>query len=179
MAFGRCCTSFLNGPYLIIVQFRSEIRSFVKRIKNEKYKDIEVNLEKEIKAIKSDAKNAGIQINYDDSTLSEDNLRNIRIAPEWAFIKSWQDIENNLLEYYSKVSGLKTKRVNTRKVLSYLEDKQVLDNEIIMLIQKLRSTRNRIVHNSDSSVTRGEALEWLGISKSVNNKLSQKLFQRP
>ena len=164
------------ASYLIVIQFRSEIRSFIKRIKNAKYKDLQVDLEKEIKEIKDEAEDAGINITYDSSAFSEDSIKNIQAAPEWAFIKSWQDIEDTLLKYYTTVSGLKTKRVSVGKVLIYLENKGILDDEIIMLIRKLMSVRNQIVHNSVSSVTRGEAIEWLGISKSVNDKISQKLL---
>ena len=59
--------------------------------------------------------------------------------------------------------------------LSYLEGKGLIDAKMTMLIQKLQSTKNLIVHNSDSSITRGEALEWLGISKSIKDRLEQKL----
>ena len=50
----------------------------------------------------------------------------------------------------------------------------VIDESMGNLIQKLRNVRNKIVHTADPDVTRGEALEWLGISKSVRNRLVQK-----
>ena len=162
--------------FLIFHQFSSEIKTFIKRIKNAKYKGVELDLENEIQNIKSNAESAGITILYPSSSFPEDSIRNIEIAPEWAFIKSWQEVENVLLSYYSKISGLKkTGRVSIRMTLSYLESKGLIDAEMTMLIQKLQSTRNLIVHNSDSNITRGEALEWLGISKSIKDRLEQKL----
>ncbi len=103
--------------FFIFRQFADEIRSFIKRIKNAKYKGVEFNLEKEMQEIKSDAESAGITIFYPQSSFPEDSIKNIEIAPEWAFIKSWQEIENVLIHYYSTVSGSKSEKVNVRKVL--------------------------------------------------------------
>ncbi len=61
------------------------------------------------------------------------------------------------------------------KCLENLENKGIVHPEMAIVIRKLQSTRNLIVHDSESRITRGEALEWLGISKSVKDRLEQKL----
>jgi hypothetical protein len=160
---------------LALHHFSDEFRSFIRRIQNAKFKNVELDLEKEIQDIKSDAVDAGITIAYDISTFPRDSIESIETAPEWAFIKSWQEIENTLQSYYNGISGLKTNRANIKTILNYLEDHNIIDVHMKMIIEKLRATRNLIVHNPDPSITRGEALEWLGIAKSVKDRLDQKL----
>lgn len=164
---------------VIFVNFKNEISGFLGRIKNAKYKGIELDLQQELEELKSDAGKAGVTIHYSPQSFSEDNVANIETAPEWTFIRSWQEIENLIVDHYSNVSGLKDTKVSFPKALQYLHKNGLIDFEMEMLINKLRQTRNLIVHRPDSSITRGEAIEWLGISKSVKDRLSQKLSPSP
>ena len=154
---------------------RADVSRFLKRINTAKYKDLEINLAEQLENLKNDASNAGVTIMYSPESFPTDNITNIEAAPEWAFIKAWQEIENVVGDYYAQVSGLSEKRVPFRKAASYLKQKGIIDGEMAMLLDKIQNTRNLIVHSTDSSITRGEALEWLGISRSVRDRLAQKL----
>tara|TARA_R110000744_G_scaffold257211_1_gene372641 strand:- start:241 stop:459 length:219 start_codon:yes stop_codon:yes gene_type:complete len=70
---------------------------------------------------------------------------------------------------------MKETRITFSRALTYIRENGIIDTEMEMLINKLRQTRNLIVYNSDSLITRGEALEWLGISKSIKDRIEQKL----
>lgn len=160
---------------IIFFNFKGEISGFIGRIKNAKYKGVELNLEKQLEELKTDAEMAGVTILYPTQSFFDSNIDNIEHAPEWAFLKSWQEIENVIVGHYSKISGMKNSRVPFSKALSYIRTNGLIDSEMEMLINKLRHIRNLIVHSSGFSITRGEALEWLGISKSIKDRIEQKL----
>lgn len=162
------------AAYFIVGQFSDELKSFIRRIKNAKYKGVELDLGNEIQSIKDDAELAGVTITYPIGSFPEESIRNINAAPEWAFIQSWQDIENVIFQLYSKKHPVDSPRAPTGNVINTLIAEGVIDESMGNLIQKLRNVRNKIVHTADPDVTRGEALEWLGISKSVRNRLVQK-----
>lgn len=161
--------------FLILNQFRTELGSAIKRIRSARYKGAEINLEQEMTEIKDDAEMAGITIAYPPGSFAEDSIRSIELAPEWAFIKSWQDIENVIMSLKSKLPDDKKYRGPITLVVQGLVEEGIVDPKMASLIDKLRIVRNRVVHGVDPDVTRGEALEWLGISRSVKDRLAQKL----
>ncbi|MEL7614022.1 DUF4145 domain-containing protein [Vreelandella titanicae] len=160
--------------FLILNQFRAELGSAINRIKSVRYKDAEINLEQEMMEIKNDAEMAGITIAYPPGSFAQDSVRSIELAPEWVFIKSWQEIENVIMGLRSKLPEDKKYKGPITLVVQRLVEEGIIDPTMASLIDKLRSVRNRVVHE-DSDVTRGEALEWLGISRSVKDRLAQKL----
>ena len=162
---------------VVALSFKSEISKFLQRVKNAKYMGVELDLEKEFSELKAEATDAGVTIMYAPSSFDRATLDSLEDAPELAFIRSWQEIENVVVSHYGSVSGLKAKegRFNFGKAVKYLRENGTINAELEMLIQKLRQTRNLVVHGSDVSVSRAEAFEWLGISKSVLDRLKQKI----
>lgn len=157
---------------VIIRSFKRELTSLISRIKKASYKGIEIDLEKEFQEVKKEAEDLGITINRGDP-FSDESFRTYDEAPEWAFIKSWQETESLVL---SAVSTLRQGRLRTsdfNEALSALVGANIINNDMASLIGKLREIRNKIVHGGESTVTRGEALEWLGISKSIRQRLQQ------
>jgi len=170
----------LAWPMTLIVIIKlsmPEIKNLLanNRILKAKYKGIEVSIEKDIQEIKQDAENAGVTIMYPINSLTTDGIQSLEAAPEWAFIQSWQEIEKIVGDHYKQVSGMVFSNVPFLKALAYLEKNNFIDNEMAMLIGKIRNIRNKIVHGKDAHVTKGEAIEWLGISKSIRDRLIQKL----
>lgn len=162
---------------VVALSFKSEISRFLQRVKNAKYMGVELDLEKEFAELKAEATDAGVTIFYPQSSFDKETIDGLENAPELALIRSWQEIENVVISYYGTVSGLKEKegRFNLSKALKYLRDSGTINAELEMLIQKLRQTRNMVVHSSDVSFSRAEAIDWLGISKSVLERLKQKI----
>ena len=162
------------AAFFIFRQFSDEIRALLRRIKNAKYKGVEIDFEKELLETKNEADSAGVTIDYSQSEFPDDSIKNIDAAPEWIFIKSWQEIENILLSYYTNVSGLKSERIDVHKVLRFLEDRSLINANMAMLIQKLHykkldSSQFRLQYHSRRSS------RVLGIAKSVKDRLKQKL----
>lgn len=165
---------------LIARQFREEIRQFLRRIKNAKYGGVEVSLEQEMQQIKASAQSAGITIVYPSSALSPDSVASIDAAPEWAFIKSWKEIENLIGRLYNVATATSEPgSISFAQKLKILQAGGNLDERLASVIIALHQTRNRIVHESNHSITRGEALEWLGIAKSIADRIRQRINSVP
>ncbi|MGJ8689724.1 MAG: hypothetical protein ACSHXZ_09410 [Gammaproteobacteria bacterium] len=163
--------------FLIVREFSNEFKSFIRRIKNAKYKDVELNLTEEFQSIKNEAIDAGITIAYPPSAFPSENLKSIETAPEWTIIQSWQEIERVLSQLYSKSrreAGDKSK-ANPNEMIAVLLDNGTIDPAMAGLINRINTLRNNIVHQHEFELTRGEAMEWMGISKSVKDRLSQRL----
>jgi hypothetical protein len=159
----------------IVAQFKNEIQGFVRRIRTAKYKDVELSLGQEIQFVKQEAEAAGITIYYPEAAFSQDAVRSVESEPEWAFIKSWQEIETLLTSLYRQATGNLTKREPIPQIIKLLAREGVIQQDLAELVSKIRDVRNKIIHLSDSELTKGEALEWLGISKSVKDRLQQRL----
>ena len=162
------------AAFFIVTQFKHEIREFVRRIRTAKYKDVELNLGQEIQSVKQGAEDAGITIFYPDTAFPAETVSSIEAEPEWVFIKSWQEIESVLTKLYRQTTG-NEKRESISEIIKFLTEEGVIQEELAELVSKIKGIRNKIVHVSDSELTRGEALEWLGISKSVKDRLEQRL----
>ncbi len=178
MEFTEKIVGHVSWPIAIFstaVLFRSEIRGFVRRIRTAKYKDMELNLGHEIQSVKQEAEDAGITIYYPDAAFPPDTVSSIESEPEWAIIKSWQEIESVLTTLYRQATGSEEKRESIPEIINILAQKGMIQRDLADLVAKIREVRNKIVHVSDSELTRGEALEWLGISKSVKDRLEQRL----
>ena len=162
------------AAFFIVAQFKNEIRGFVRWIRTAKYKDVELNLGQEIQAVKQEAENAGITIFYPDTAFPAETVSSIEAEPEWAFIKSGQEIESVVTNLYRQTSGSYEKRESISAIIKFLTERDIIPEELADLVSKIQGVRNKIVHVSDSELTRGEALEWLGISKSVKDRLEQR-----
>jgi len=102
-------------------------------------------------------------------------VSSIEAEPEWAFIKSGQEIESVVTKLYRQTSGSYEKRESISAIIKFLAERDIIPEELADLVSKIQGVRNKIVHVSDSDLTRCEALEWLGISISVKDRLEQRL----
>lgn len=161
--------------FLIAISFKNEIAQLLKRVKKAKYKGVELDLENDFQEMKKDAMDAGITMMYSPSTFQQENFEAFKQAPEWVFIKTWQEIDNLLNNAYKAKIDKVGKTPPTSRVISALVDNAVINSEMASLIRKMNEIRNKIVHSSEFEITRGELLEWLGISRSITDRLSQQL----
>ncbi|WP_041408342.1 hypothetical protein [Shewanella baltica] len=80
-----------------LLYFKKDVAKLLQRVKKAKYGDIEIDLVEAIDEVKSDAIELGITITYPSSSYSVSDLELVQTAPEWAFLQSWQNIENILM----------------------------------------------------------------------------------
>ncbi|MGF1845625.1 hypothetical protein [Vibrio lentus] len=150
--------------------FKQDLVNVLKRLKKAKYGDLELDLSDAINEVKNDAINAGITIMYSPDSFEASEMTLMSQAPEWMFMKSWQGIESLLFE--QNTDG---KRKPISRIVRDLEASQIIEPYLAELILKMYKLRNEIVHTDGLELTRGEIIEWLGISKSVADRLKQKL----
>ncbi len=60
-------------------------------------------------------------------------------------------------------------------LVQQLQSSYKIDSGLANLILKMYRLRNEIVHVSGIDLTKTEAMEWLGVSKSISDRLNQKL----
>ncbi|EGR0930950.1 hypothetical protein EIC00_24735 [Vibrio parahaemolyticus] len=153
-----------------LLYFKKDVAKLLQRVKKAKYGDIEIDLVEAIDEVKGDAIELGITIAYPSSSFSASDLELVQTAPEWAFLQSWQNIENILI-----TKGADGKRQPITKIVRQLQSSEKIDSGLADLILKMYRLRNEIVHVSGIDLTKAEAMEWLGVSKSVSDRLVQKL----
>ncbi|MFM5587823.1 hypothetical protein ACET65_12735 [Aeromonas rivipollensis] len=150
--------------------FKKDVSKLLQRVKKAKYGDMEIDLVEAMDEVKGDAIELGITIAYPSSVYSLSDLELVQMAPEWAFLQSWQNIENILI-----TKGADGKRQPIYKLVKQLQNSDKIDSGLADLILKIYRLRNEIVHVSGIDLTKAEAMEWLGVSKSVSDRLNQKL----
>ena len=160
---------------LIALSFKNEISSLLKRVKGAKFKGVEIDLENAFQEVKTDALDAGITMRYPLESYQKDNIDALQEAPEWLFVKTWQEIENLLNTAYKEKIDNKGRTPPIVSVITALVDNSVLGSELASLVRKMRDIRNTIIHSPSLEMTRGELIEWLGLSRSITDRLSREL----
>lgn len=160
--------------FLIFRMFKEEIVAFVRRVRVARYRDVEINLQKEIEEVKEDAELAGVTIAYPPESFPDQSIKKLDIAPEWVILQSWQEIENLISTHYKRVTGT-AHNVPVIEAVSELSKNHIIDADMRQLIDRLRRTRNIIVHGRGEPLTKAEALEWLGIARSIRDRLAERL----
>lgn len=161
---------------IIASRFQKEISALLGRVKRATYKGVELDLESAFKEVKNEAQDAGITIMYPASSFAKENFEAMNQAPEWIFIKSWQEMEQLLISAHERKIGKLVKSRSISMIIKALIDHSILNSEMGMLVKKMFEIRNKIVHMPDAQLTRGELLEWLGLSRSITDRLSQQLL---
>ena len=154
-----------------LLYFKDDLVKLLKRIKRAKYGDLEIDLVEALDEVKHDAMELGITILYPSSAFSVGDLEMMKNAPECAFVQSWQNIEHILI-----TRGSNGKRVPITKIVQHLQRIDKIDSGLADLILKMYRLRNEIVRVSDIEITKAETMEWLGVSKSVRERLEQRLI---
>ena len=159
----------------IAIYFKKEVSALLRRVTRAKYKGVELDLENAFQEVKTEAIDAGITVAYPASSFSQENFDTLKQAPELVFIKSWQEIENLLTDAYKRKvdKGAKTPPISL--VIVALVEHSVLGSDMASIIGRMYEIRNNIVHSTDFEITRGELLEWLGLSRSITDRLTQQL----
>jgi hypothetical protein len=112
---------------------------------------------------------------YSPSSFAPGAFSEIEQAPELVFIRTWQEIESLLNAAYKKNFPIDGRLPPTSKIISMLVENQLINNDLASLMKNMYSLRNKIVHSSDFNMTRGELIEWQGLSKSITDRLTSQL----
>lgn len=159
----------------IAILFKKEVGSLLKRVKKAKYKGMELDLENEFKEVKAEAADAGVTIMYPSSSFQPEVFSEMQLAPELVFIRTWQEIESILNNAFKERYPVDKRFPPVSKIVSTLVEDNLINNDLASLIRNMYSLRNKIVHSSDFNMTRGELIEWQGLSKSIIDRLTNQL----
>lgn len=155
---------------LVVHQFKDELPALLKRIKKAKVGNTEFDFTEAVTEVKKLATQAGVSISGISGLFSNQDMMLFKEAPEWAFIKSWQEIESLLLR-----SNVGKPKASINRTIDELLSSSLIDREVGNLAVKMYRIRNEIVHAKNPEISRGEVLEWLGLSKSVHDRLEHQL----
>lgn len=164
---------------IIVLVFREQLRLLIRQIR--KFGAGPVNVEISEKLEQVEAVGAAVQsergVEAPDPSLDRATLELVKSAPDMAFIKSFKQLEQVLLEIRAKLPDGKPYR-NLYEVLRALEKQQYISGSVIALFQSLREARNAAAHGTET-LSSTEALEFIrqvrllqGILESILEQLS-------
>jgi hypothetical protein len=154
----------------MILKFKGELPSLLKRMKKAKVGNVEFDFSEAITDFKNLAFQAGVSISGVSDVFSNKDITMFQEAPEWAFIKSWQNVEDLLIK-----SNYGRPKTSITRTIDELLKSSSINDDIANLLLKMYRLRNDIVHAKNPEVSRGEILEWLGLSRSIHDRLELQL----
>ncbi|WP_315701015.1 MULTISPECIES: DUF4145 domain-containing protein [unclassified Bradyrhizobium] len=166
---------------IIVLVFREQLRLIVRHIRKFGAGPLNVELSEKLEQV--EAAGAALQseqgVEAPDPSLDPATLELVKSAPDMAFIKSFKQLEQLLLEIRTKLPDGKPYR-NLYEVLRALEKQQYIPASVIALFQTLREARNAAAHGTASdALSSADALEFIrqikllqGILETVSGQLS-------
>lgn len=156
---------------IALLAFRSQLGRLVLRISKFKYGDAEFEFSKALLEAEKNAPAGGTPIAYagpqkDFSTLAE-------ASPRAAVLESWLLVENQLREL-AQVNDMVAGTAPNRMMME-LARREALDVQSVNLVAQLRNLRNKIVHESDHSISPREAREYAELALRAADVLRTKM----
>lgn len=164
----------------IIILLRKEFGRLMTELHHFKYKDLEVDFDRQIERIKNDAHAAGLislgELNtehYDKTKIlpNERFLRLAELSPSAAVIEVWIDIELAINELGSRHEIDKKFGFN---IMNELLNRGIVSDDEIKLFKELKGLRNDIIHGEILHLSEEQAQEYRQIALSFIERLSAK-----
>jgi hypothetical protein len=164
----------------IIILLRKEFGRLMTELRHFKYKDFEVDFDRQIERIKNDAHAAGLislsefKIEHYGKIKMLPNERFLRLAelsPSAAVTEVWIDIELAIKELGSRYGIDKKFSYN---IMNDLLNKGILSENEIKLFKELKGLRNKIIHGEILDLSEEQAQEYRQIALSFIERLSAK-----
>jgi hypothetical protein len=156
---------------IVFYSFRKEIKSVVSRIKSAEIKDVKFELEDKIDEMRKEALDAGVTMFYPIETLQREFNAASEKTKEAQILESWGRIENIL----SRLDDRGQKSSGTVDVLSYLVKAGKIEKYLANIIMNLSELRDIVVRKDNVTIAEDEYQNWMSISKSVIDRLSNKI----
>lgn len=157
--------------FLIFIKFKEPIKSLLPYVENIRYGDLEVKLREGISQIKEEAKEAGTEIQIDETTTPEID-RLVDISPASAILEAWKELEFSARKKVEELAPRDSSFNNIlQRPISYLEYTRALIPSTARAIRELQHLRNQAAHNSDLKITKETALEYVALAKSITQQV--------
>lgn len=137
---------------VVVMMLRSPLSSLVPTLKRLKYKDLELEFEREANKILAEVeRDLPEQPNSEPSEHKNINVKfsQTRLEPVDEIMSSWRNIELKLRE----MSGEGMARRSTGQMIRELTQSGAITVEISKLILDLSSLRNRVAHTDEEAIT--------------------------
>ena len=173
-----------------ILVFKKPLSKILLTLTRVKYKDLQIDFEKELAQLESMEKESRFALKPDqpDNTLRvkpegpavvrslEDEIQLIAgISPRVAIPLAWSAVESELMsavmrfkvspDYPPYNSGLRNAQ--------YLRDAELINPNTVSIVEKLRRLRNKVLHNTELStaITTEQAMEYSKLAQNVIGEL--------
>lgn len=156
---------------IIFYYFRKEVKTLFRRIKSAEIKNVKFELEDKIDNIRETAIDNNVTMYYPLETLQMEFNKTKDKSIELQIIDSWKRIEAII----SALDDRGTHKKNISDSINYLSKTNKIEKYLAKMIINLKELRNITVHNENVQVNDDEYQYWISISKSVIDRLNNKL----
>jgi hypothetical protein len=153
----------------IVLLLRKRISAAIDRLRAVKHGDTEVSFEQEIGEAKVAAETWGLTVYQPSSGFKPSIIALTNEHPLAAMVEGWSSVEVALRDL-AKKNDIPWRGVADS--LKKLDAADLLGKGTVEIARYLNDIRNRAVHGFDTP-TEGEALEFLMLSKSVAQRVTQ------
>ncbi|WP_419782896.1 hypothetical protein [Malaciobacter marinus] len=163
---------------IIIFIFRKNIISLIPTLTKLKYKEFELEFDKELEKLNIDTKNK-----IPESSIKNENnyyIEQVRkTTPRAAILDSWLELESNITSMCINLNLVSSSSsINFIKLINKLKEENIISNEDLLNIHKLRDLRNKSVHNFEFNISEKEAAKFLEVSRNLADIILSNLWTK-
>lgn len=141
---------------IVVMLMRSPLSELIPTLKKLKYKDLEVEFEREANKILSEAERDLPEIpkNLESKSETEDSdvrFSRRRLEPASEILESWRSLELEM-RAIAKDKNIDAGR-STRSLISGLESNGLISKEIAKVTLDLAALRNKVAHTNEEAIT--------------------------
>ncbi len=153
---------------------RKPIGDLLPLIEKFKYKDIEVNLRKQLEAARDQVESVVADEPVADIPEPPTSFQNLAKAdPRAAVLSAWLPVESELFNFASAVGYETSRKEPIHRVIRNLEKMGLLDRTVAGSLDKLRIVRNDAVHLSERQVSYEEAMNMAELCEWTRSQLQR------
>ncbi|MDU0742736.1 hypothetical protein ACM74J_14690 [Pseudomonas aeruginosa] len=159
---------------VILTMLRKPIGDLLPLIEKFKYKDIEVNLRKQLEAARDQVESVVADEPVADIPEPPTSFQNLAKAdPRAAVLSAWLPVESELFNFASAVGYETSRKEPIHRVIRNLEQMGLLDRTVAGSLDKLRIVRNDAVHLSERQVSYEEAMNMAELCEWTRSQLQR------
>ncbi len=168
---------------IIVILLKKPIAELIPFFKRLKYKDLELEFERELVEIRQDIeetkKERPERIKEGDEELSSYLKYTAEVSPRGALIDAWLGLEMSALSS-ARMCDLIPKDITPpfHNVISALKKARIIGEKDLEIIGKLRGLRNKAVHNPDLRLTQKEVEEFIELTRDQADLISGEAFSK-
>lgn len=167
---------------ILVFSLRKPIIEIIPQLTKFKFKELEMEFEKELKEIsdRSRESKAGVETDIPRDEEEEHYLEEIkRTSPRAAILESWLGLESQVMSTTEHFELLpKNQRPTFSASLKALEKAEVIEKDDVELINGLRNLRNMAVHQANFTITEDEASLFIEAARDQAEMIVGKSWQK-